>query len=337
MLVAIVSSRAMAIGSCGIKLNGQLQVLQELGKRLEHSSGLVGTRADVNKAPCRLKVPPSEDQLLSYFAKQPSAQKTDSMELNGIKFENEDPQLLKLFADLHHGPGKIIQQIKPSFSSSCKKVLCAVQEIYGQKQGLQILYLLSRYGFNASDKVVMNSSAWRVDELDDVLVMFADFPPQILPIEFANGWQFVHHKRGVKPVDGVGVYANAKIEVFDRWGRLPREERQSTLFHEVGHVLGFVDKRHLSEEWLTLSRWKGPAAATGMESEGWTLDCGAAVSKYGQTNPVEDFAETVTAYRYNAVQLKRENFPKYEYMRLRVFDGVEYDRPAGCQNKARNQ
>ena len=47
------------------------------------------------------------------------------------------------------------------------------------------------------------------------------------------------------------------------------------------------------------------------------------VSNYGKTSPIEDFAESVTAYRYNPERLK-DCPSKYYYMKDFVFQGKEY-------------
>ena len=48
------------------------------------------------------------------------------------------------------------------------------------------------------------------------------------------------------------------------------------------------------------------------------------VSEYGQVNPAEDFAESMAAYRYNPLALLKANPEKYDFLKDKVFRGVEY-------------
>ncbi|MEX1098953.1 MAG: hypothetical protein WEB87_00920, partial [Bacteriovoracaceae bacterium] len=54
------------------------------------------------------------------------------------------------------------------------------------------------------------------------------------------------------------------------------------------------------------------------------------VSQYGETNPAEDFAESVAAYRYNPEALKNASLEKYEFIKNKVFQGVEFDSSEKC-------
>lgn len=68
---------------------------------------------------------------------------------------------------------------------------------------------------------------------------------------------------------------------------------------------------------LKLSGWK--------KLQDWEADENhCRVSNYGSTNPDEDFAETASAYRYNARDLQKRCPEKYEWMKARVFDNYEY-------------
>jgi len=54
------------------------------------------------------------------------------------------------------------------------------------------------------------------------------------------------------------------------------------------------------------------------------------VSKYGETNPAEDFAETMTAYRYNPELLKEVSPEKYSFIKEKVFNGAEFIKESEC-------
>jgi hypothetical protein len=49
------------------------------------------------------------------------------------------------------------------------------------------------------------------------------------------------------------------------------------------------------------------------------------ISKYGETNPAEDFAESMVAYRYDPEKLKKVSIEKYNYIKENVFSGREFN------------
>jgi hypothetical protein len=56
------------------------------------------------------------------------------------------------------------------------------------------------------------------------------------------------------------------------------------------------------------------------------------VSGYAATNPAEDFAESVSGYRFNPKRLQAIAPEKYEFLKQTVFDGLEFLNEAGCSN-----
>lgn len=56
------------------------------------------------------------------------------------------------------------------------------------------------------------------------------------------------------------------------------------------------------------------------------------ISEYGETNPAEDFAESMAAYRYNPLTLKKISPLKYEFIKKNVFGGQEFTSEKDCQN-----
>jgi len=289
---------------------------------------------DMTRAPCFNSVPPDESQMTD-FLKSHSIGFQRSKKINGIQFVGEDPYLLQLFSQIHT-PAPYRKIPTPNFKSNCTQVLCAMQEIYGKKQGLQLLYMKAKFGYNGSDKVVRDSSPWKDSELDDVLTMFSNYPSSFFPID--EGRQFVHFKRGRSRGED-NTIADAMVEVFDTWNEQPKALRQATLFHELGHNLSDEGNKDMSSEWLSLSKWTAKTTLVkGDPQVSWSMgDKSAAVSRYGEKNPGEDFAETVVAYRFNAQRLKAQQPQKYEYMKNRVFDGIEYDSASSCSKGTKKQ
>jgi len=56
------------------------------------------------------------------------------------------------------------------------------------------------------------------------------------------------------------------------------------------------------------------------------------ISKYGETNPLEDIAEPIVAYRYNSKQLKEVSPKKYEYIKNKIFQGIEFTEEKKCSS-----
>jgi hypothetical protein len=253
--------------------------------------------ANIRKAPCLRLKPFSEDEMLAALAADTSrfASKTESRVIHGIAFKDENPRLLDLFDklttysdyDAKEHPSK-----QRTFTSSCEKVLCAAAELLGKKVGVQSLFALSRFGYNTSPYTHDEVVAWKPEQLDTVLLGLNSFPPSSLPIEANHPLN--HLKKGVG--DGHTI-ANAVVTVFDAWDKLAPEQRIMAIAHEVGHNFaahaGNVDE---SKTWLKFSDWhEQPVLTIAGVVRGWEpAKKDATVSLYAQSDPGEDFAESVS-------------------------------------------
>lgn len=56
------------------------------------------------------------------------------------------------------------------------------------------------------------------------------------------------------------------------------------------------------------------------------------ISEYGETNPAEDFAETMSAYRFKPELLKEISPKKYEFIKKNVFGGIEFTSKRKCRD-----
>ena len=301
---------------------------------------------EVSHYSCQRKVAPSleemEDWLDNYAVKNEENEETNfaltlvnnlldtfkSEKINGRVFEEESPKMLNLFKKLndpsfHHS---LESAYTPQEIKNCKKVICAMKQFYGEKQGVQLLYMLAKYGFNGSKlayKGIKNAQYWSSDELDKNLVALSAFPQDILPI--VENRTFIRNKESTE--ESCDIMANSFIRVFD-CGIIDQSDSmyQYVVAHEVAHVIGEERGLHDSPEWWSFVEWEKTTV-----SNGDTFDeiykanhSECLVSQYGETNPIEDFAESVTAYRYNPERMK-ENCPqKYSYLKDKVFNGWEY-------------
>lgn len=275
-------------------------------------------------APCKNRRPPTDAEMLNFL--QPSSLNKKSETLFGISFKDEDPELLQLFRDLHSYDISMKGAQPLVLKSNCNKVLCSVQAIYGSRVGVQILFMLKRYGFNGSHLRTAKASLWRSDELDDVLTALSDYPIELYPLDYNR--KLVHVKRGDRMKLPVGEsVANSTMEIYDMWNELSQAERQQTLLHELGHVVARKDNVDESAPWLKVAGWQ-MRTRTGKNGSPVVdfvlIDSSKAVSSYGKTNPREDFAESVTAYRFGGALMKSYHAEKYDFLKQRVFDGKEY-------------
>ena len=309
-------------------------------KRFVHLHQHVGSRREVAKNSCNTKLTTSKiERMILDKAKKGSWWKT-SKESHGIKFEDEYPELIDLFDKLATKEGWITTNYQ--FDSNCKKVLCAVKEIFGRDVGSRILYIMQEYGLNGSHLSFRNTSNWNKEELDVLLQGLEDLPKGMLPLD--DNRSFVRMKRGytyTKYNIGDGcVGANSEIRFFDCWWEdFHGSNRMSVLAHEVAHYVGEELAIDDTPEWLSLSGWETELYYDSNRKlrSRWSANKDACfLSTYGQTKPAEDFAEMFVAYRYSSETLKKECPKKYNFMKDLVFNGIEFTKDKNfCEKRPR--
>jgi hypothetical protein len=251
-----------------------------------------------------------------------------SADVFGIQLVDESPYLIKLLESLLTKQAWLDEPQK-TFQSRCTQVICAAQEIFGEKVGVQLLFMLGRFGFNGSHLKVRNADLWKSEELDTALLTLSDLPKQLIsPNPLAYNHPLNHFKRGNDPTqpDPGQPAANAIIFVFNDWSLESAANQRYILFHELGHNaddgLVFSD----SPSWFHAAGWKDSDLS-------WDLiHPERAVSKYAETNPLEDFAESFAAYRYNSSTLKKASPDVYQFMKKNVFHGIEYTSESSCKS-----
>lgn len=273
---------------------------------------------ETQNATCMGFAPPTNQQMLDFLESRiddPDARL--STEIFGVTFKNEVPELLDLFRGIHQpsilnskGSGKLTVK-------NCDKVQCAMEQLYGKKQAVKMLYIFAKYGLSTSPNAgdnIENYQKWKDSQLDDVLVALESLPPTILPLKdtfllhYLSG--YTHASYGAKS----SVIANARIEVFDVWDSEPRLIRIAALVHEIGHVLG----RNLdsSDEWKNMPPAK--------------------ISIYAETNAAEEFAETFVAYRFAPNKLRSISKERYAFFKTKVLNGLEFKRNTDCMEPFRS-
>ncbi|MBV2167804.1 MAG: hypothetical protein KUL82_03765 [Bdellovibrio sp.] len=306
------------------------------------------TSQQVQDANCRLKFPVTTAEIDGYYKKLPlePGYEAGTTEVFGIKLENERPHLVLALSKLLYPTREGVKiegapenfQTKYNVNPSCKKALCAAQAIFGKEVGPQMLFIMDKFDVNTSPFSFMNADLFTASEIADVIRTFELIPTQQLP--FKSNQQLIKFKRGYTRAsygdDGDLVLANAVMELFDGWSKKSSLVRQYTLFHEFAHNYAnsqFADYDR-SATWLTLSNWKESKAGEFTIEKKKLLQGHPFVSKYGETNPFEDFAESVTSYRLNPALLQAKSPDKYNLVKLMVFDGVEFTSQKSCKKSS---
>lgn len=294
------------------------------------------TEAELARAPCLRRTPYTTGEIQQWLDRDQGAGRYNRT-VNGVAFEQESEENLQAFKQLTTAVDRFGgRDLKRNlvFSSDCKKVACAVRNLFGPQVGPQLLFMQRKFGLNGSHLVARESAPWTKQELDTVLLGLSDLPPGVLPL--AESKPFRKSSRPSTTTGGVGVSANSVIEVFDVWNRLPHFTARSTLVHEIGHSLADVTGLDESERWKSLSGWRttnrivdGEKQTVSIASRPTTM-----VSQYGGTDPWEDFAESVKAYRYGPEKLLQASPQKYALIRQTIFNNVEYRSEAHCESPA---
>lgn len=293
------------------------------------------SKSQIRNAACTRKELFTENEMKSWLDQQ-TENRNQSKTIHGIQFEDESAEALKAFERLttavdFFGREKPAAE-QPVYSSTCKKVSCAVKEVFGET-GTQLLFMLKKFGFNGSHIAHSDDAdAWKKSELDQVLLALTDFPESVLPMR--ENKKLIHFKRGYQRGGGDSTIANAVIEIFDLWDNDSKEEKRYTLTHEIGHYIAGESDVDDSDYWKSLSGWESETRIVdGEEVEEFKVsNPSTIVSRYGKSNPAEDFAESASAYRYNPELLKRKSPQKYELIKNVIFNGVEYTSEDSCKN-----
>ncbi|HLD98628.1 MAG TPA: hypothetical protein VJB59_00115 [Bdellovibrionota bacterium] len=288
------------------------------------------TDKELKRAACLRTEPFTNQEITRWLSDQLGTEKIAAT-VHGVAFKNESPFLIELFRKLTTRQRDLFgfdPPVQKKFKSQCEQVMCALEEIFGAKEAPKLVYMLGRYGMNGSHEAYESAAPWTPQELDELILAFSDLPATVLPVE--SNKRLVHYTRGESRV-GAGVHANALIEVYDRWNQGTKESRRHTIFHEFGHYLADAVEADVHPDWLKLSAWTSKPSRPGSKisavDDSFRMGMPeTAVSSYGRKNPAEDFAETVSAYRYNPEWLKKVNAKKYEFMKEVIFDGIEYTR-----------
>ena len=289
----------------------------------------------VEKAPCKVKSVPTMAEMQKFIASKTKGTPTSSS-VNGMNINGESPALIEAFKDFTtakdtFGIYAVIpnqKQIQTYFKipADCDKVMCAMEKIWGKEYATKLLYLKLKHNFNSSELAFENSDRFTDSEINDVIIGLEDLPAHLTPLGTNNNQRLTHFKRGytLKQYEGTTL-ANAVVMLFDPWDKKSNLTKQYTVFHEMSHnISGKLKDMDESPEWLRLSGWI-------KMGDDWKSNTGACLaSRYGETNPWEDYAESLSAFRYNGAQFKAKCPEKFEFIKNRVFRGIDYTDVKNC-------
>lgn len=257
-------------------------------------------------APCKSKTVPDVNAYLASF----DDKEKENRRVKNFQFQNEPKELVDAFRDL-------TKNFNQSGDQSCTTVLCAVDSIWGPELGRKILYIRAKHGYNTSEYGYSNTHRITNEEIDQILIAFGDLPVQYERLGARGNQRLSMARPGDRnPGANPDAAATGAIRVFDAWRVLSPYYKQYTMMHEFAHNIGDVNGRiDESSEWRQLIQCKVSIYGNGN----------------GNTRPQEDFAETVMMYRYHAEELRRRCPEKYEILRSRIFNGLEYLSEATCR------
>lgn len=299
--------------------------------------GFAARDQDIKNAQCRYSVLKSTAEIQTYFTKKTARAERTNFEILGFKFVNEYPLFIQLFRDLVAptinqelvGEPAVVDQAR----KSCHSVKCALSLILGKNEYLKSMYLLDKYRFNVSPVKYFGMQNFAEQDLDLILETMELIPPHLLPLKELQ--PLTHTHKDEKRDDG--QYAVSTIELYPLWDTETREAKKYILFHEIAHNWSTISSMELdeSEEWLKISGWiKIPGGFTvGWEHPYATQSKQAQypwISKYSTVNSWEDFAESVSAYRFTPAKLLKQSPARYKFIKEKIFGNIEFMNGKSC-------
>ncbi|HEX6859938.1 MAG TPA: hypothetical protein VF138_07030 [Caulobacteraceae bacterium] len=252
----------------------------------------------------------------------------ESAQVRGFSFVDQPAPLIAAFRRMTRLSGR---QALPGSDSGCSDVRCAARAVFGEEAGPRLLLLAAVFHYNASDLGELHTRAWSVEELDEVLAAFEDLPPSLFPLDRSEYRALAHrhHQEGRFP-ESTNLFELAAeagegeigIMIDQGWHHASIAERRAIIVHELAHE--FTRARGPALNWR--ERWQAAVDADAARD----TRAPTVASAYAMRNLDEDFAESVTAYRYMAPLLMTRAPHRYALLKSMVFDGQEYGSAARC-------
>lgn len=300
---------------------------------------------DTSQAFCRKPFPSNAQMKVELEALTHQEGAKEKMAVGGPVLRDEHPRLLEAYRYLvtykKYEMGKykiddVIDFWNLFEKSKCDKALCAAQTVFGEEEGLLQLYVAAKYGVVLShlgfDRLKPPAAAdqkefdayfkvrpWKREELGPYLQALTMLP-EGLQLPFTR----MTHAGIVNPVNA-NVLSNGVIQFYSSIDSLSDSQKEQTTFHELAHNYGSAFGLDTSKEWWDAAGWV---------QEGETfknIRPEEFITAYAKGNFFEDFAESVTYYRYYPHKLKAKSPARYEYIKKTLFAGKEFLSEEHCQ------
>lgn len=205
----------------------------------------------------------------------------------------------------------------------CRDVRCALDNLFIENNGVFHAYILSKYGYNTSHYPKSIAKEFNKADLSIVIRALESQP---------SFYQKMHVNKQLILVDEnkvsikKGTIANATIEIFSAWQEYDEHMKEYIVFHELAHNMSAKFEIHKNWRWDQFSGWE-------KEGKRWNLQHPERViSEYGKASQSEEFAESVSSYRYSPQKLKDLDPKKYQFIKNAVFYGVEFLEENNCDS-----
>ncbi|MFN3455565.1 MAG: hypothetical protein ACK41T_11455 [Pseudobdellovibrio sp.] len=294
----------------------------------------------IDRANCRYPVAKSIDQIKNYFSIEERRKTSFQKDQHVMGFNLKADftfyiELLKLSIEkdpyVNFAADGVVDYDLTLAKKNCNQVVCIFKYIYGSESlAYKAMYLLHKFSFNISHVRYGSLSKISESEVDTILQTLEFVPPHLLPFEKNKKIE----KIADKPKDYDFIYADNSIHLYPDWTKATSQKRMYTLFHEFAHnwaKTGLGDNLDDTQEWLSLTKWKKiPAGFSYAWKNSNLKDHSKWLSEYSRENAWEDFAEAVSAYRFNPQVLLSVSPERYEFIKRNIFGNIEFLDAARC-------
>lgn len=241
---------------------------------------------------------------------------TSTARIGGVELTGSEDDLAALRVLL----GDEIRLDRRRLPTGCASPDCAADAVFGRGVGVRLLYLLRRFGYNASPTAARDAQPWTAAQLDEIMSVFAALPPSLFQAGLANvrPLVLVRTPPASQPVIELGR-GDHGIRLASLWSLLDPQARRGVLLHEFAHNVrtGLALAQNGPQSGRT-AYWTAAARSPGQ------------VSEYARWSDGEDFAESFVAYLRMPQHLKAVSPERYEYMHQHVFGGAAPACPAAA-------
>jgi hypothetical protein len=220
---------------------------------------------------------------------------------------------------------------------ACRTPGCIVDHFYGAQRGPRLLRIAVDYGYIAVSGRHGHVD-WTASELDELHGALADLPANLSPFRSGGFRDLLLSQRVdglITTVDGpMRLVAQAGepgggIVIGPAWNSLSQPARRAIVLHELAHEFARARAADFNwrREWRSAMDSDAGAARANENIRGY-------VSRYALNSVEEDFAESVTAYRYIPGAVRGPAPARYAMLKEWMFDGLEYGSARTCDPMA---